>query len=159
MSLDDQYRLRCITQAKKIIKNQISYLELLDGIFPLCSCLAHEQVPGKCFRNAGGNVFSFKLSESKVSKFICISKIRKKLQFIQLKMVFQSSKNSIHKVWKRCCEMEEKNCSLTFFPVNLTGPRMSIKEVVLISKFRSRAQPQYSVPLTLGKPFIDLNDI
>ena len=41
--------------------------------------------------------------------------------------------------------MEEKNCSLTFFPVNLTGPRMLVKEVVLFSKFRSRAQPQHSV--------------
>ena len=41
--------------------------------------------------------------------------------------------------------MEEKNCSLTFFQANLTGPRMSIKEVVPISKFRARAQSQLSV--------------
>ena len=34
MSLDDQNRLRCITQTQKISKNQSSYLTLLDGISP-----------------------------------------------------------------------------------------------------------------------------
>ena len=34
MSLDDQNRLRCITQTQKILKNQSSYLTLLDGISP-----------------------------------------------------------------------------------------------------------------------------
>ena len=37
MSLDDQNRLRCITQTQKILKNQSSYLTLLDGISPQCS--------------------------------------------------------------------------------------------------------------------------
>ena len=36
MSLDDQNRLRCITQTQKILKNQSSYLTLLDGISPQC---------------------------------------------------------------------------------------------------------------------------
>ena len=37
MSLDGQNRLRWINKAKKIFKNQSSYLKLLDGIFSLCS--------------------------------------------------------------------------------------------------------------------------
>ena len=56
MSLDDQNRLRCITQAKKIIKNQISYLELLDGIFPMCTvdipCFLLEKESNKIATNS-----------------------------------------------------------------------------------------------------------
>ena len=37
MSLEDQNRLRCITQAKEMFKNQSSYLKILDGIFLLCA--------------------------------------------------------------------------------------------------------------------------
>ena len=35
INLEDQNGLKCITQANKIFKNQISYLRLLDGIFLL----------------------------------------------------------------------------------------------------------------------------
>ena len=52
MSLDDQNRLRCITQTQKILKNQSSYLTLLDGISPQCSVAKtlHKQCA-----NAGGS--------------------------------------------------------------------------------------------------------
>ena len=55
-----------------------------------------------------------KLGESKIPKYVCISQSRKKLQMILSKLVLKSYTNSIHKIWKRCYEMEEKNCSLTF---------------------------------------------
>ena len=60
-----------------------------------------------------------KLNESNSSQPFLISKSCKKVQKNELILLFLGHITLTHKVWKRCYEMERKNCSLTLFHYNL----------------------------------------
>ena len=75
--------------------------------------------------NVCATIVEPKLSRSKCQNLFYISKSRRMLQTIQLKIVFLYLTILAHKVSKRCNEMERKNCSLTLFQYNL----YSVKDV------------------------------